>query len=168
MNTLKFLAFGRSLATGRDVVGRFRVRHECLLPRFEDETTEEEFSSTVLNTWWRRACNLFRPATRLAWSKKSVPQPVLPTAETGADPITKSETVASRPQRIGSASTQAFPSSFAAGAKQIPSALQREFRFERVSVVCNDLHDADFEIVPVSMQARAVSIDAKPRALISA
>lgn len=168
MNTLKFLAFGRSLATGREVVGRFRVRHECLLPRFEDETSEQELSSGALNNWWRRFCNLFRPGDRPTWAKKAAPQPVLPMAEAAADPVVQSETFASGSPLIGAASVQALPPSFTAGARRTPSALQREFRFERVSVVCNDLHDADFEIVPVSMQAKAVSIEAKPRALISA
>lgn len=168
MNTLKFLAFGRSLATGREVVGRFRVRHECLLPRFEEETSEQELSSGVLNNWWRRACSLFRPGARLAWAKKAAPQTVPPMAEAAAELVVKSEAFASASPLIGAASVQALPPNFTAGARRTPSALQREFRFERVSVVCNDLHDADFEIVPVSMQARAVSIDAKPHALISA
>lgn len=140
MNSLKLLAFGNSLAAGRDVVGRFREREDCILPRFEATPAGQGES------WWRRLLARLRPATPVV-TESSANTPV----QAPSSPIASSARAA---ERTGEeARTKAPPAAPQASSDnqatthQLVTARQREFRFEHVTVVCNDLHDADLEFV---------------------
>lgn len=157
MNTLKFLAVGSSLDSGRDVIGRYRVREASLLPRFEaaaDEASPATLSSKG-SPWWSRLLKRFRPLSPAG------PVPVsaapTPSGESDAGRDTRvnlpspgsGDAGASRSDRL----TEAVPPATARERTARP--LQGELRFEKVTVVCNDLHDADFEIVPAPRRPRS-------------
>jgi len=146
MNMLKYLAVGSSLDSGRDVVGRYRVREASLLPRFDPDAETGSASasrSAKMPPWWRRILNWFRPVT---------PSPmVVPSASNPGELTNRSEIgdLKPEPQEVSVASPTA-PSGPQIGdgvGRKAQKPVQNEFRFENVMVVCNDLHDADFEIV---------------------
>lgn len=148
MNSLKFLAVNASLETGRDVVGRFQMREECLLPRFgagnpEGTDRSAENSPQSRPSWWREFFQLFRRTrvehaggsemkadSRVADGAPEEIQAVQPAAADSAGPPEETPITRREPELARGATT-----------------VQAEFRFENVRVVCNDLHDADFEIV---------------------
>lgn len=144
MNSLKLLAFGNSLAPGRDVVGRFREREDCVLPRFE------AVPAGLGGSWWRRLLARFRPQTPVPTESCANP-PALPAPVEG-------NALAAEPT-CGEPATTAPPALSRAimdegtATNRLVTARQREFRFEHVTVVCNDLHDADIEFVSVNSAA---------------
>lgn len=158
MNSLKFLAVNASLETGREVVGRFQMREECLLPRFGGANPEGSDRSAVSAApsrpaWWRGLFRWFRKtrAERPGDSNEArspsafdTPPPELhssqPTMARLADPSERAPVANREPEPAGP-----------------QGAVQAEFRFENVKVVCNDLHDADFEIVSRPQQGRRVN-----------
>jgi hypothetical protein len=141
MNSLKLLAFGNSLAPGRDVVGRFREREDCVLPRFEAAPAGQGGS------WWRRLLARFRPETPVP-TESCANTPTLPALSApvevnalAAEPAC-GEPVITTPPAVPRATLDQGTET-----NRLVTARQREFRFEHVTVVCNDLHDADFEFV---------------------
>jgi len=163
MNTLKFLAVGSSLDAGREVVGRYRLREAGMLPRFESEPPSTPAS------WWRRLM------ARLQALVFSPPMAV-------ASPLTDSlaiEPAVSGKADLGAA-TGAGASPVAAPSPesisrtgnttggQLPKPFQHEFRFASVTVVCNDLHDADIEIVSSSRRRRMSSGAGELREIVNA
>lgn len=162
MNTLKFLAVGSSLDSGRDVVGRYRVREASLLPRFDPDAESgaaPAIAPAAAPSWWRRILNLLRiPATSPAAN---------PAASIPGDLPNRSETrdLESGPEVIAVASPVATPGPQTEDAVwgQVQKPVQHEFRFENVTVVCNDLHDADFEIVsrPAGRRSPARAMDSR-------
>lgn len=161
MNSLKFLAVTTSLETGRDVVGRFRMRDECSLPRFIEGQADEP--ETVRPSWWRR---LWARVWRV--SKWNSPFQ----AEVSASPATREEfskepaivsTAKSEPTEKLDASGDVVAAVTHSGMRaERREVVQVEFRFEHVKVVCNDLHDADIEIVSPSSrkQSKPLAADA--------
>lgn len=150
MNSLKYLAVNTSLETGREVVGRFRMRDDCLLPRFgDDEPMPDSVTPAVARpdrpvSWWRRFLMHFGRTQPVSgkrfppYSETDGPagNPFVSDSGSGADAVPLIE-------------ESAVQSPKTAVKKQEPLLLpvQAEFRFENVTVVCNDLHDADFEII---------------------
>lgn len=162
MNSLKFLAVTSSLETGRDVVGRFRVRNECSLPRFVAGQSDE--SEDIQPSFWRRLWSRVWPARKVESPFK---------AEAGGDVVTRPE-----PSIAHKSESPTFEESsleFDGERDAAPvversgmlldrgAVVQAEFRFEHVKVVCNDLHDADIEIVsrPSSKQSKQVAATAE-------
>lgn len=155
MNTLKFLAVDSSLDSGRDVVGRYRLREERLLPRFDPDNdasgSPSSFAARV-SSWWRRLFNnLFGGRSAAAVAD---PAPAPEPSMVGADAIGSSkvgEPEAETSEAVVELPTVAFaaPAAEAVG-QRLPKPEQREFRFAHVTVICNDLHDADIEIVSTS------------------
>jgi hypothetical protein len=170
MKSLRLLAFGSSLASGRDVVGRFRMREECLLPHFGGEAASgpEPRAGTpdAGPSWWRRLGGLFRAAPRPATrGVDATPDlaPAVPAVE--AKPGPQTPAVADQPGQEQSGII--FYNPFR---KEAPESKPRqaEFRFANVTVVCNDLHDADFEIVPAARSRRQAPPRVEPEMVAQA
>ncbi len=160
MNMLKYLAVGSSLDSGREVVGRYRVREASLLPRFDPDA--EARSAAAIGpakapSRWRRI---------LSWLRSLAPSPMaVPAASYPGELTNQSETreLESEPQEISVALPAAAtgPRIEDGVRQQAQKPVQNEFRFENVMVVCNDLHDADFEIVsrPRGRRSPAKAVD---------
>jgi hypothetical protein len=159
MNSLKLLAFGNSLAAGREVVGRFREREDCVLPRFEVAPPART------DSWWRRWLARWRPAPPVGMGSV-----VEPPTEPGPFPAAVSSAPAPAPTggvpvtETPAAALEAAPDS-APVTSRLVTARQREFRFEHVTVVCNDLHDADLEFVSVKPAGRVRAASEPPQTL---
>ncbi|HAV65275.1 MAG TPA: hypothetical protein DCY13_23245 [Verrucomicrobiales bacterium] len=153
MNVLKYLAVDRSLSTGRDVVGRFQLREDCLLPTFQLPASEAGSDGPVPVNPVEKPSPLRRLIGWLTGRKAAVS---LRSEEQSAVESTKSVDVAQ--MSAPTAATVAFRPKSSEESDQRPE--QAEFRFENVRVVCNDLHDADFEIVsaPSSRRERTAQV----------
>jgi hypothetical protein len=180
MNSLKFLAFGKSWAAGRDVIGRFRMRENCLLPRFEEEPGGVGAAIEPVS-WWRRLGSLFGFRRR----SEAAVRPVVPTTEQPEAGV-ESPFQAVPPDDGGNMKPEGTPGAaipanpFAAAPVAVAeapapaavkgTAVQREFRFEHVTVVCNDLHDADVEIevLPAPRRRRSQPAAMEQPVLLSA
>lgn len=151
MNTLKFLAVDHSLESGRNVVGRYRVRESGLLPRFEPGAAPAHASIS----WWCRLLARFRsrplPLLSVPEERAMVELPADPPTAPSGDSVGG---VARAPRFPPATLSSGAHPAIQAEAEGVPKPCQREFRFENVKVVCNDLHDADFEIVSTARRPR--------------
>lgn len=143
MNALKFLAVDRSLCTGRNVVGRFQMRQDSLLPHFN--AAEAEAGTELVEPRTESQPSRWRRVIEWLTGRK---------ANVVATPV-KPASVPAHGESVAAVSTTAKRESSCerltspASSNQTLPVVQSEFRFENVKVVCNDLHDADFEIVSV-------------------
>lgn len=151
MNALKYLAVDRSLVTGRDVVGRFQMRNDCLLPQFNgsDSDRRDETSAAAAPSRWRR---LFDWLTGGAVSPPA-PLRVAAVSPNGEAPQVNRSPVAAKAASRAQVTVEVPPAKLE----------QAEFRFEKVRVVCNDLHDADFEIVTLPARKRREAAPVLPQ-----
>lgn len=156
MNALKFLAVDRSLDSGKDFVGRFRMREFGMLPELtekrsvavESESAAVAERPTSRQSMWRRL---------VGWVGRTGPMTANP--KTGSVEKKRERQLfrQTTPEQLEPA---AGPSGvkveggrrFALFASCNPfgrtekKVVQAEFRFEHVRVVCNELHDTDFII----------------------
>ncbi len=199
MNTLKFLAVGSSLDSGRDVIGRYRVRAASLLPRFEPgeepapaPAPAGPAATAAPRPWWQPLLHSLLP--RFEPGEEPAPAPTAPAATAPAaataaprpwwqpllhtlrrlrpsrKPTTSHQTPAASEQSpVTSAQPPATSDPLPTANAQHPTPntqttarraepqpqpeparrpIQREFRFQHVTPICNDLHDADLEIIP--------------------
>lgn len=156
MNTLKFLAVGSSLDSGRDVIGRYRVREASLLPRFEAAADEASPAtvSTKDSPWWSRLLKRFRALSPAAPGLITAALTPSGDSDVGLDArvdLATSGNSDAGASRLGGLTESVPP---ATARERTVRPLQGELRFEKVTVVCNDLHDADFEIVPAPPRPR--------------
>jgi len=141
MNSLKLLAFGNSLAAGREVVGRFREREDCVLPRFAAAAHGRDGS------WWRRLLARFRPGPPAGLESPVSTSPVQAPALLLESSTLTAEPTAGEPAIVSLPAAPPTVADRGAITQRLVTARQREFRFEHVTVVCNDLHDADLEFI---------------------
>ena len=148
MNALRLLFCGNSLAPGHDIVGRFRMRDDQLLPRFGADSQPEPTAATKgdVDSWWKRLHkSIFRGSLNpLRFTRNG----------SFAAPVTERDAVRMAPAAAPVAARAADEQND--GVRVLnpfqrtphdPKPGQTEFRFEKLKVVCNDLHDADFEVV---------------------
>lgn len=162
MNSLKLLAFGNSLAAGREVVGRFREREDCVLPRFEAAADGRDGS------WWRRLLARFRPGLPAGVESPVSTAPVQAPAPPLASSTLTAEPTAGETATISLPAAPPTVADHGAITQRLVTARQREFRFEHVTVVCNDLHDADLEFVSLKSGGDQRTPAERRRNLISA
>jgi len=143
---MKYLMVDRSLSTGRDVIGRFQVREGCSLPKFCSEAPEVPVEVRTSSPWWQW---LHRMAGRA--------QPAQGAAIVSGSEAGDRRLVARTDD--GAETSTVVPAVALSGLPPVKRCAQTEFRFDHVRVVCNDLHDADFELVAASVEKR------EPRAL---
>jgi hypothetical protein len=168
MNTLKFLAVGSSLDSGRDVVGRYRVREASRLPKFDPDAEAASVSVLALGatSWWRRILNMFR-----SHAPSPTPAPAKAQMASAISHLVNSSEVGQPEPATGETppvSSAAPLDPLLAEDDRLSKPVQREFRFEHVTVVCNDLHDADFEIVSMPRGRRSPAEVTDQRVIVHA
>jgi hypothetical protein len=153
MNALKFLAVDRSLDSGKDRVGRFQMRELGMLPVLTEkrpaavaaQPSAPAKPGTSRRSMWRRLVGWVGRSGSVDVDATGVPvedqpelQPVCRAQPEAAAPTTESNAEAG-----GRFARFTGYNPFNRTEKK---AVQAEFRFENVRVVCNELHDTDFII----------------------
>lgn len=164
MNSLNLLSVDRALSDGKEVVGRFQMRDDALLPQFHGKPEASPESVKAEEAAEMRPVDPVavpsNPVKRSMWRRFFgwVGRGDADVFRGGSATATGSETPG-KPGPVKASGKSAEPRKrFAAFQWGQKDGNQAEFRFENVKVVCNDLSDTDFIIKTNRQKVRVQSL----------
>lgn len=162
MNALKLLFCGNSLAPGQDVVGRFRMREDQLLPRFGGDLAGKPTAAdpSVGRSLWTRLRRIFSGGGINL--KSSAGDGLFTTSAVNDNVAGMVDAALAQSPEAEQVEIARKPNFFRTQPRDA-KVVQAEFRFGKVKVVCNDLHDADFEIVSAPQKRNVAPVSALSR-----
>ena len=163
MSLVRLLTTGKSLVGMRDTASRYRMNKQGVLPKFispKNPFAPPAGSGTERGT--AVVQSLPAAATDPADLKKTQKLPPVADSATAEKPLRPARSAPVFPESWGSWLREKTPLSFVAGSKRAPEPVrmgstrepvQDELSLDRVTVVRNDLSDADLEVVPAKLSA---------------